>query len=387
MAKISTYPADSTPNLNDYLIGTDVDDANNTKTYTIGSIIGLANLPATYVPYTGATADVDLGSNNLTIGNNSFIFFPFSNSGISMPGGFSSIGTVGFLTAQNINGTNYSVGGYIDLSSAFSELRIGGSAGASGNVLISNGSGSSPSWGAVPGLTGYVPYTGATQSLNMGAWSILANNITATGSLASMGTLDLTGSTCAMSVNGSFGTAGQVLQTNGAGATPSWVTPSSLTNKGSFFHTASQTALGNNTQTPVRFNSSAITAVGVSISNDLAGNPTKINVTKSRVYKILLSCQLRNNTGSPHSAAFWLRLNGEDIAPGTVANTSTQISIQGSSNYVPFDRGWAISLNAGDYIQVMWATTDSANVTLYYEAANALHLSASPSSNLTIFEI
>ena len=47
MAKISTYPIDATPQLNDKVIGTDVNDNNITKNYTIGDIIGLVPPPPT----------------------------------------------------------------------------------------------------------------------------------------------------------------------------------------------------------------------------------------------------------------------------------------------------------------------------------------------------
>ncbi len=65
MAKISTYPLDSTPNLGDKLIGTDVNDSNATKNLTIGQILSVPGSSA-YVPYTGATANVDLGLFGIT---------------------------------------------------------------------------------------------------------------------------------------------------------------------------------------------------------------------------------------------------------------------------------------------------------------------------------
>lgn len=49
MAKISSYQQDSTPSLSDKLIGTDVNDLNITKNYTIGSILGLISIGATQV--------------------------------------------------------------------------------------------------------------------------------------------------------------------------------------------------------------------------------------------------------------------------------------------------------------------------------------------------
>ena len=63
MSKISTYPFPATPSASDYVVGTDTNDALNTKNFMISDIIALAG--STYVPYTGATQNVDLGSNAL----------------------------------------------------------------------------------------------------------------------------------------------------------------------------------------------------------------------------------------------------------------------------------------------------------------------------------
>lgn len=65
MAKISTYPIISIPTLNDLLIGTDVENLNETKNFTIGDIADLI-IVGSYVPYVGATADVDLGIHSIT---------------------------------------------------------------------------------------------------------------------------------------------------------------------------------------------------------------------------------------------------------------------------------------------------------------------------------
>ena len=63
MARISTYPIISTPTLNDLLIGTDVDNLNNTKNFTISEIGDL--IGQDYVPYVGATGNVNLGAFNI----------------------------------------------------------------------------------------------------------------------------------------------------------------------------------------------------------------------------------------------------------------------------------------------------------------------------------
>jgi hypothetical protein len=80
MGKISTYPDISTPTLSDKLIGTDETNSGITKNFPISSILGLINV-SSYVPYTGATADVDLGTYKLSAkslkitgsGNNGFL--------------------------------------------------------------------------------------------------------------------------------------------------------------------------------------------------------------------------------------------------------------------------------------------------------------------------
>jgi len=59
MARISTYPIISTPTFNDLLIGTDVENLNETKNFSIGDIEGL--IGQGYVPYVGATGNVNLG--------------------------------------------------------------------------------------------------------------------------------------------------------------------------------------------------------------------------------------------------------------------------------------------------------------------------------------
>jgi hypothetical protein len=67
MAKISTYPILSNPTANDILIGTDVEDLNITKNFSIGSIIGIVS--DDFVPYVGATGNVNLGAFSITAGS------------------------------------------------------------------------------------------------------------------------------------------------------------------------------------------------------------------------------------------------------------------------------------------------------------------------------
>lgn len=114
MAKISTYPSDSNVSLNDMLIGSDANDSNNTKNYTIGSILSVAG-SSTYVPYTGATANVDLGAFGLT-------------------------------SSAVINANTLSTSSFLSLNGSAATLLLNGSGGTSGQILVSNGVGVTPSW-------------------------------------------------------------------------------------------------------------------------------------------------------------------------------------------------------------------------------------------------
>lgn len=68
MAKISSYLLDGDISLSDKLIGTDGDSNNATKNYRIGDILSLFNDPdflTGFVPYNGATQNLDLGGYDL----------------------------------------------------------------------------------------------------------------------------------------------------------------------------------------------------------------------------------------------------------------------------------------------------------------------------------
>lgn len=130
MAKISTYVTDSNVTLADKLIGTDADDLNITKNFTVGSILSLANL-GDYVPYVGAIAHVDLGSNDISA--NSFV-------------------------------------------------KLGGT---SSEFLKADGSVDSTSYAPASSLLAYVPYVGATANINLGSNSITAQSLVKLGGTSS----------------------------------------------------------------------------------------------------------------------------------------------------------------------------------------------------------
>jgi hypothetical protein len=171
MAKISTYPLDSTPNLGDKLIGTDVNDNLATKNLTVGQILSVPG-SATYVPYTGATANVDLGANDLDATNiNATDFFGtnITLSGFAYTDSIKAIGT-SLTTYDNVgqgfgllinyfankvrigdyngfyNQTEFDVDDVNQWITIGGALRVSGSVGNAGDVLVSQGPLVPPQW-------------------------------------------------------------------------------------------------------------------------------------------------------------------------------------------------------------------------------------------------
>lgn len=114
MAKIDSYATVTPPVAGgDMLIGTDINDNNATKNFTVNQLASFINAGSGFVPYTGATQNLNLGNQNI-VGASTF---------------FSGLAT----TAQiNVQGRFY----------------LSGSQGTAGQVLTTQGSGLPAIWSA-----------------------------------------------------------------------------------------------------------------------------------------------------------------------------------------------------------------------------------------------
>lgn len=141
---------------------------------------------------------------------------------------------------------------------------------------------------------------------------------------------------------------------------------------GSFYDTTDQTAAAINTAYAMTFNNT-------DLSNGVyVGSPTsRIYVDTHNVYNIQFSAQLLNTAGGAHDIWIWLRKNGVDVP-----NSATSIRIEGNNTKQVAAWNFLLSLNSGDYFELMWEVSDLA-VTLDYEVASAVH-PAIPSLILTV---
>lgn len=148
---------------------------------------------------------------------------------------------------------------------------------------------------------------------------------------------------------------------------------------GAFQDTTTQTAASINTAYSVKLNRTDLSN-GVSVVNDGSGNPTRITLANTGIYNIQFSLQLEKTGGSGNMIAdIWIRKNGVDIP-----STTGKVVLTGSANASPIIAAWnyVLDLAAGDYIQLMWSTSNT-NVEIVAAPATSPHPSI-PSVILTV---
>lgn len=361
MARISTYPGPSSPSLSDMLIGTDVNDMNATKNFTIGDIISVPGSSA-YVPYTGGNNDV-------------------------------------FLLGYGFYANEFVVYG-----------------GTSSQFLKADGSIDSNSYALASSLTGLVPYTGATGDVDLGANNLTADAILARSSTGilylsptpfdvvglklefftgvySLGDYtSLSGGTYiivddanqrielskGIYTSGSEGALGDVLVSQGAGVPAQWTSPAAAA-YGSFYDMNTQTTLGS-TEEYMEFGSSAGSS-DVTIVNNGLGNPTQITVNQTGVYNIQFSAQLYKTGGTAADVNIYLKKNGVNLGA-----SNTIVTLANNNHYVVAAWNFFVQLNAGQYAEIVWYTTN-ANVTLQAVPVAVPPVDTIPSVILTVNKV
>ena len=144
---------------------------------------------------------------------------------------------------------------------------------------------------------------------------------------------------------------------------------------GAFYDTTNQTIATINTAYPILFGSTS-SQNGISI-----GTPaSRIVVAKSGMYSFSFSSQLTSGSASAKDVWFWARKNGVDVP-----SSSMKTTITGAGVTLATSRSMFFSLNAGDYIECYWASSDT-NVTLEAVPSTAF-APATPSVILSVEQI
>ena len=118
--------------------------------------------------------------------------------------------------------------------------------------------------------------------------------------------------------------------------------------RGLFFSTVDQTAAATNTGYAVTFNNTYL-ASSVSVDSN-----SKITVTQDGVYNFQLTLQLTQTNSSAAELYIWINKNGTDVTYG-----GKRYTIQGN-DYFSVAWNFSIDLEADEYIEMYWATDDTA---------------------------
>ena len=144
---------------------------------------------------------------------------------------------------------------------------------------------------------------------------------------------------------------------------------------GTFASTTDQTLSAIDTATAITYDVTEISN-GVTV-----GTPaSRLVAADAGFYQVAVSAQLTSNSSSAKNIYFWLDRNGTGIA-----DTTRAMTLSANGAYFPFSSVYDVSLQAGDYIRVMWAA-DSTDVTLDAIAASAF-APAAPSIIVTVTQV
>lgn len=121
---------------------------------------------------------------------------------------------------------------------------------------------------------------------------------------------------------------------------------------GAFQDSTDQTAASTTAAYPVTFNTTDYSA-GVSVVSN-----SQITVRTGGVYNIQFSIQFANGNVAIQDVDIWFRKNGTDVA-GSNSKFSVPNSHGGTDGHLIAALNFYIQLAAGDYVQIMWATTST----------------------------
>ena len=121
---------------------------------------------------------------------------------------------------------------------------------------------------------------------------------------------------------------------------------------GAFQDSTDQTAANTTTAYAVSFNTTDYEN-GVYLSNS-----SRLNVRNYGIYNIQFSIQLKNTTNDGQDIDIWFRKNGTNV---TASNSRFHIPARKSSgdpSHLIAAMNYFLEMNAGDYAEIMWRTTD-----------------------------
>ena len=146
---------------------------------------------------------------------------------------------------------------------------------------------------------------------------------------------------------------------------------------GAFQDSTDQTAANTTTAYAVTFNTTDYTS-GVYLSNS-----SRLNVRNYGVYNIQFSIQFKNTTNDGQDVDIWFRKNGTNVDASNSRFHLPARKGSGDPSHLIAALNFFLELNANDYIEIMWRTTDTGVSIEHFDTSTSPTRPAVPSAIVT----
>ena len=147
---------------------------------------------------------------------------------------------------------------------------------------------------------------------------------------------------------------------------------------GAFQDSTDQTAANTTTAYAVTFNTTDFSN-GVTIASN-----SRITVAETGIWNCQFSLQLTNTTNASQDVDIWFRKNGTNIANSNSRYGLAPRKDASDPFHVIVALNFFVSLNATDYLEIMWRPTDVGVIIEHYAAGTSPTRPAIPSAIVTM---
>jgi hypothetical protein len=147
---------------------------------------------------------------------------------------------------------------------------------------------------------------------------------------------------------------------------------------GAFQDSTDQVAANTTTAYAITFNTTDYSNA-VTLSNS-----SRLNVANSGLYNIQFSIQFTNTTNSSQDVDVWFRVNGTNVANSNSRFGFAPRKGAGDPYHTIAAMNYFVSLNALDYVEIMWRPTDVGVTIEQYAAGTSPTRPSVPSTIVTI---
>jgi hypothetical protein len=146
---------------------------------------------------------------------------------------------------------------------------------------------------------------------------------------------------------------------------------------GAFQDTTDQTAASTTTAYAIALNTTDYSN-GIYVSNT-----SRINVRNYGIYNIQFSLQYKNTTNDGQDVDIWFKKNGTNVAGSNSRFHMPARKSTGDPSHLIAAMNFFLEMNAGDYVEVMWRTTDTGVSLEQYPTSSSPDRPSIPSAIIT----